>query len=124
MTFTVYKLMHILGILLVFLGLGGRAVVAQQEEPRKTPGHSLVGMLHGIGLLVVLVGGFGMLAKLGLDGEEMQGLGWVMVKIVIWILIGGSIIVPVRKPSFVVPWLVVVAALGLLSGYMALYKPF
>lgn len=124
MSLTVYKLLHILGILMVFLGLGGRAVLALQPDPKNSPGHKLVGILHGAGLLVVLVGGFGMLAKLGLDGEEMQGLGWVMAKIVIWILLGASIIVPVRKPSLMTPWLIVVTALAMISGYLAFYKPF
>ena len=124
MSLTFYKLMHILGILLVFLGLGGRAVLAAQSEPRKAPGQKLVGILHGAGLLIVLVGGFGMLAKLGLNGEELQGLGWVLVKMVIWILLGGSIMIPVRKPEWTTPWLVAVTALAMVAGYFAFYKPF
>ena len=124
MSFTVYKLIHVLGILMVFLGLGGRAILALQNDPKAAPGQKLVGILHGAGLLVVLLGGFGMLAKLGLNGEEMQGLGWVMAKLVIWILLGASIMIPVRKPHLTTPWLVCVTVLAMVSGYLALYKPF
>ena len=124
MSLTVYKLIHILGILLVFLGLGGRAVLAAQEDPKKAPGHKLVGMLHGLGLLIVLFGGFGMLAKLGLNGEELEGLGWVLGKIIIWILLGASILVPVRKPQLTSSWLVGVTILALVAGYLAFYMPF
>ncbi|MEM1245332.1 MAG: hypothetical protein AAGA81_09940 [Acidobacteriota bacterium] len=124
MSFTFFKLIHILGILMVFLGLGGRAVLALQPEPRKAPGQTLVGVLHGAGLMVVLLGGFGMLAKLGLTGEELQGLGWLLVKMIVWIVLGGSIMIPVRRPQWTTHWLVAVTALALVAGYFAFYKPF
>jgi hypothetical protein len=126
MSLTFYRIVHLLGIFLLFLGLGGRAVLSFQPNPKSSPGHKLVGILHGTGLIIVLVGGFGMLAKLGLTGEEMSmgGLGWLMAKILIWVALGASIMIPAKKPELTTPWLIGVTALAVLSAYFALYKPF
>ena len=124
MSLTVYKLLHILGLLLLFLGLGGRAALSMGPDPKGSPANKTLGILHGTGLLLLLVAGFGMLAKLGLNGEELEGLGWVLGKIIIWILLGGSILIPARKPNLAVPWLFGVSLLALLSAYLAFYKPF
>jgi hypothetical protein len=39
---------------------------------------------HGLGLLLVLVAGFGMLAKLGIHGVPT----WAALKLIIWVALG------------------------------------
>ena len=125
MSLALYKVIHVLGVLLLFLGLGAcAAAAANARDGDAGPGGKLV-MFHGIGLLIILVGGFGMLAKLGIGtAEGPEGLGWVMAKLVIWVIMGASILLPRRKPEMIWPWTVTVAVLGTLSAYFAIYKPF
>ena len=77
------------------------------------------GMLHGIGLLVILVAGFGMIAKLHY-GFPL----WVILKLVIWLVLGA---LPVLVKKKVLPcaavW-VVALLLGCVAAYLGIYKPF
>ena len=75
MTREFYLIIHLTGISLLALGVGG---MMAGGEKRKT-----FAMLQGIGLLVMLVSGFGLLAKLGLGYPH-----FAIVKTVLWLLIG------------------------------------
>jgi uncharacterized membrane protein len=119
---SIYKLLHLAGILFVFVSVGGLAVHAANGGTRASNAlRKLIAGMHGIGLLVVLVAGFGMLAKLGIMGQIP---GWVWAKLVIWLLLGAMVIVPYKKPSWGPALLVVLPLLGVLAAYLALYKPF
>lgn len=116
LSYTLYKVIHVFGILLVFTALGGfaaRALGAGNERSRK-----LAGMTHGIGLLIVLISGFGLLAKLGV-GFPL----WVWLKLTIWLLIGGVIVLFRRKPELAPVLWVVLPMLGGVAAYLALAKP-
>jgi hypothetical protein len=70
-----------------------------------------------------LLGGFGMLARLGI----MHGLnfpGWLWVKLVIWGMLGAAVIIPRRRPTLSRALLFALPILGGLAAYMAIYKPF
>lgn len=59
-----YKFLHHLGLVLTFLSLGGLGALAltgQAQSKARTPFVAL----HGTGLIIILVAGFGWLAKLG-----------------------------------------------------------
>ena len=59
-------LLHILGIAMLFIAIGGVSVHAANGGDRKQSAtRSIVGSVHGIGALLILVGGFGMLARIG-----------------------------------------------------------
>jgi hypothetical protein len=116
MDLTFYKLIHILGLLLVFVQLGGAAVGGMESPWRKT--HST---LHGLGLLLMLVGGFGMLAKLDIG---FPWPGWVWAKLTIWLLLGASATLIRKVPEKSRLWLALGVLLGTLAAFMALYKPF
>jgi hypothetical protein len=78
-------------------------------------------MVHGIGLLIALVAGFGMLAKLGLMSSFP---GWAAGKLVIWFALG-ALPAPIyrmgKKSMMFAPITVLIAAL---AAYFAIYKPF
>ena len=80
----------------------------------------LVMITHGVGMLMVLVAGFGLLAKLGTS----QGTGWVIGKLVLWLSLGAVIVVLNRRPQWARSMWYLIPILGGLAVYLAVYKPF
>ena len=88
-----YQVLHIVGISMVFLGYG--ALLARSiAAPENVPVRKLGSRTSGIGLLFILVAGFGLVAKLGYNYTET----WILVKFAIWLLLGGLIVLINRKP--------------------------
>jgi hypothetical protein len=116
MTPETYRLLHVIGVLLVFLGLGGVLATAGSEG-NKAP--KLFLMLHGSGLLVMLVCGIGYVHKMGLVWQN-----WLFAKIACWVLIGA---IPFLVRRGVVPRviaIVLVVGLGATAAWLARNKPF
>lgn len=119
MDLNTYKLMHLVGMALVLMSLGARAFFAMQGGDKLSDkARGLGAGTHGIGLLLLLVGGFGMLAKLGISGIP----GWIHPKLLIWLLLGLAIAVPYRKPELARPMWFVVPILTLIAAYLGLNK--
>ncbi len=120
MSLLFYKVLHVLAVLFLLTVGGGVALYAANggtKADNKVRG--LIGALHGLGLVVALVSGFGMLAKLGVGFS-----GWVVAKIALWFVIGILALLPYRKPEWGKALLVLLPILGAIAGYLALYKPF
>jgi hypothetical protein len=122
--FLTYRLIHFVGILLLFLALGGLSLHAANGGTRTSNrARALVAATHGLGLFIILLGGFGMLARLGI----MHGAGfpgWIWTKLGIWLLLGVLMMVPYRKPEWGRVLWFVIPVLGGVAAYMAIYKPF
>lgn len=121
-SYGVYRLVHILGILFLFLALGGLSILAANrvgDDARRK--RRLVFITHGVALFIILLGGFGMLARLGLTA----GLpGWIWAKLAIWAILAAIVALPLRFPALARPIWFLVPILGTTAAYMALYKPF
>lgn len=122
MSLLFYKVLHIVGLILVFSSVGGMALHAAQGGTRATmTSRGLVFGTHGIGLLLVFVSGFGMLAKLGMT----SGIpGWAVAKIGVWVVLGGVVALPLRWPALARPLWLAAPVLGGVAAWLALYKPF
>ena len=114
-----YKLLHILGILLTFAALGGATLRALADTGDEAPGRKLAGITHGVALALILISGFGMLAKLGY-GFPL----WVWLKIVIWLLIGAATAFIRRLPQQATLFWFALPLLGATAAYLAIFKPF
>ena len=119
-----YEIVHLIGIAALFMAIGGVAVhAANGGNTITSTTRRIVGMAHGLGALLILVGGFGMLARLGVKhGEGFPG--WLWAKVFIWIVLTAVVILPYRKPALARPMLLVLPLLAGVAVYMALYKPF
>ena len=119
-----YEILHILGIALLFAAIGGVAVHAANGGNKTNSGtRGMVSSIHGIGALLILVGGFGMLARIGFQhGTNFPG--WLWVKIIVWLVLSAVALLPYRKPALAKPFLIVLPLLAGVAVYMALYKPF
>ncbi len=120
MDYTAYKLLHLLGIFLLFTSLGGLALHTMNGgDKASNKARGLLAGSHGLGLLLILVGGFGMLARGGLGFPP-----WVHVKLTIWVLLGAVMALPYRVPAASKLVWFGAPILGLIAASMALYKPF
>ena len=89
-----YQVLHLVGISMVFLGYG--ALLARSMlAPENVSVRKLGSITSGIGLLVIFVAGFGLISKLGHSFTDT----WVLVKFVIWLVLGGLIVLINRKPQ-------------------------
>ena len=124
-SYQVYKVVHIIGIILLMAGLGAAISYAlAASAPGLVAPRRLIGAFHGTGAFLILLGGFGMLARLGIMQGGASFPGWLWVKLVIWALLVAALIVARRRPSLVRPVLFSLPVLGGLAAYMAIYKPF
>lgn len=120
--YAAYKLIHLLGMFLLFTILGGIALHVLNGGTRESNvGRKLAGALHGVALFVILLGGFGMLARLGM----VQGAfpGWIWAKLTIWVLLGVFGTLPYRKPESAKVFLFALPLLGGLAAWFAIAKP-
>ncbi len=82
----------------------------------------MVAMLHGTGAFLMLLGGFGMLARLGfMHGANFPG--WLWVKLLVWSVLVAALLVLRRRPHFAPALLLALPFLGGLAAYMAIYEP-
>lgn len=124
MPYEVYKLIHLLGIFMIFVALAGMAVHAATGSPKtENPRHRTLLIFHGSGALIALTGGFGLLARVGVEHGQMFP-GWVWGKLFMWIVLGAAIALPYRSQALARALLFLLPLLGLLGAYLASYKPF
>jgi hypothetical protein len=114
MTPEIYRLLHVVGVLLLFLGLGG--VLA--SEPGKSP--KLAAALHGIGLLTMIVAGVGLMHR---SSPVIGWEPWVFAKIGGWLLLGAmpTLIKKGVLPRFFA--LLLVVAIGAAGAWLGLAQP-
>lgn len=119
-----YEVVHLIGIAMLFVAIGGVAVHAANGGTKAdSRTRSLVGSVHGVGALLILVGGFGMLARIGFQhGANFPG--WLWVKLIVWTILSAVVLLPYRKPALARPFFVLLPLLAGVAVYMALYKPF
>jgi len=110
-----YLFFHLLGGFLLVLGYGAllaRAVLAADNKPMRVWGS----VISGIGLILLLVAGFGMQAKLGVGWPT-----WLILKIVIWILLGGVLALINRRADWNrMLWIAVILLAGL-SAWLGVF---
>lgn len=121
-SYSVYKIVHLVGVLMVFLALGGVATHAINGGAKGHSWRKPIAITHGIGLVLSLVGGFGLLARLGIVHGGLPG--WVMAKLGIWLLFAVLIGVVSRKPGWAKPIWPLIIILGATAAYLAGSKPF
>lgn len=129
LSYEFYKVAHIVGLVLIMSALGATALHTLNGGTRQTNrARGLVAALHGIGVIVLLVAGFGMLARLGAMAGKAPGgsalSGWVIAKIVIWVLLAAALMIPYRRPTFSRALYLLLPVLGGTAAYLAIYKPF
>lgn len=123
MPYAAYKWLHLIGVFLLLLALGSVATHAMNGGTRESnAARRLSSISHGVGLLLVLVAGFGLLARLHIMGAGLPG--WVWAKIGVWVVLGGMLVLPYRMPRHAGALWGVTLLLAAVAAWLAIYKPF
>lgn len=121
-SYSVYKIVHLTGVLMVFLALGGVATNSINGGSKDHLWRLPIAITHGIGLLLSLVGGFGLLARLEISHGGLPG--WILAKLGIWVLFAALIGIVSRKPAWAKSIWPLIVVLGATAAYLAGSKPF
>lgn len=117
-SYLLFKVVHLLGVMLLFASVGGLAGMAAAGRAADA---RLARMLHGIALLLLFLTGFALLSSLGMSAPSAWG-AWVWIKLVVWLLLGGSLALARRERH--ARWVLVgLPLLGAVAAWAALVKP-
>lgn len=111
-----YTVLHLVGLFTALAGLGG--MIMLRMNPDGSRGRALCGIAHGVGMLLALVGGFGLVARLGHGFQP-----WVIAKIVIWLLVGASPALIRRKPEAGPVWFGLILTLVTVAAVLGRFQP-
>jgi hypothetical protein len=112
MSITTYHVLHLSSIF-VLLGYTFYAFAAPAETRKR------VMMITGIATLLVLVSGFGMLAKM-----HLPFAGWVVVKLVCWLGLSATAGIAYRRRAQADLFMMIAFVLAITAAAMAFVKPF
>lgn len=119
MSLEIYKALHVAGLAMIMLAFGAMLILPKEApRPRSTM------IMHGIGVLVMIVAGFGMMARSDPPITAPDNWSaWLILKMVIWL---GIAALPTLIRAGTVPrklaWIVIVA-LAALAAWLAAAKP-
>jgi len=118
MSYEFYKILHIFAVFVLFTALG---TVAAAGTTGGGTLRRLGGVAHSIALAIILVAGFGLLAKLRMFGSIP---GWVLIKLGLWLLLGLAVVPLRRRPEWTVWLWPLMPVIGGLAAWLAVTKPF
>lgn len=107
-----YKFIHLAGVIGLFTSLGAIMIAGS--------GRKGGAMLHGISLLLILVAGFGALAKYKMPMDQY----WWMVKIALWLFLGAAPALAKRSALPTSALLMLSLGAGIAAAYLGVFKPF
>jgi hypothetical protein len=123
MSIQLYNLIHVFGVIVLFMALGGTIVhVINGGTKESNTWRKPLAMMHGIALFLIFLGGFGLMARLGIS--HVSPPGWIWAKFVIWLLLGAAIALPYRVKGLAKPFALVLPLLGALATWLGVFKPF
>ena len=122
MPYALYKLMHLAGIFTLLVSFTLACAHARGPEGSDPRARRSFAITHGVAVLLVMTGGFGMLARLGVVHGMLPG--WILAKLAIWVLLAGAIALPHRNPRLAGALPIVASIAALAAAATAIYKPF
>lgn len=117
----VYKTLHLMGIFAIFVSLGGIAAhLAKGGTKEDFALRQLAAITHGVGMFLILFGGFGMLAVLGLQTIQL----WSLLKLGFWLIFGGATGMLYKMPGAARSLWIFFIVLGGAASFVAVSRPF
>jgi hypothetical protein len=122
MSHAFYNVLHLIGVFLLLLSLGGIGLHMINGGTREYPFRKWVAIFHGLGLLIIFVAGFGLMARLGMVGQGAWPF-WIMLKLSIWLIMGVMPVLLYRIPKYSVIWVLLTFVFASLAAWTAINKP-
>lgn len=88
LSYAVYKMIHFIGLALALFSLGAASGASIIAGGRPEKGRKLFAIGHGVGMFLILLGGFGMLARLQIHWPWPS---FIVSKLVVWGLLAAWI---------------------------------
>lgn len=120
MSYQFYKVLHFIGIFLILISLGGMIFQMISGASRAFNGRKLAAALHGAGLLITFIAGFGLMAKLGIMASWPS---WIFGKLAIWLVLGLMPLPIYRAPKKAKAVLAATLTLVAIAAWFATFKP-
>lgn len=120
MSYEFYKILHLTGLVLLFSGLIALLTLKVMGSVVAGSTKKFAFMTHGIGLFLVLLSGFGLLARMGMARDFPN---WIYLKLAIWLYFGASIALIKRKGQL--GWILYLPMLiiFIIAAYLGVVKP-
>lgn len=123
MSYVTYKLIHFFGIFAMLVALAATGMHVLRGGTRAdNPYRRVLAVAHGISAFLILLGGFGMLARLGVMHGALPV--WVYLKLLIWLTLAAAMALPYRGRAYARTLLIALPLLTLAGAAVALLKPF
>ena len=123
MSYPFYKIMHFVGIFVMLVALAATCMHAAMGGTKaENPFRKALGAAHGVAALLILTGGFGMLARLGIVQGGLPV--WVLIKLVLWVALAAAMALPYLSRFWARTLLIAMPVLAAIAGATALLKPF
>ena len=117
-----YKLVHFFGIFVLLMTLAVPLLHFVRGGTRADfPRRRTLAIVHGVASFLILLGGFGMLARLGIVQEGLPG--WILLKLGIWFVLSAALTVALRTRFAARTVILAAPLLALTAAAIALYKP-
>ncbi len=122
--YEIYKTLHITGVLFMVAALGAYAMLraAKLDDEAMKPFKKMLSIVHGVALLIIIVGGFGTAARMGMLQAGLPA--WIIIKNVFWLVLGASLVALARAKDQGKVLFFVLPAVTAAAAAVAVYKPF
>lgn len=117
---TTYKILHFLGLLMVFASLGARIMTSATAAVLDAGLRKWLGFIHGVGLLVIFVTGFGMIARLQI---QMPWPLWIVGDLLVWVFLAFLPVVIRKNPFYDKLMWLLIFTIGFLGIALSVLKP-
>lgn len=121
MTFETFKILHLAGFIFLFFGLGGLLSAAYSGVSLSKAARILNLSLHGLGILLIIVSGFGMLRASGHSGPPPT---WITSKLLIWIYFAASVLIIKFRGKLGIPLTIAFMIAGIAATGLGVLKSF
>jgi hypothetical protein len=121
MSHSFYKILHMTSVLSVFMSLGALIILGKFKGAESAKLRKAASITHGVATTFILVSGFGMLARLGIQWPFPL---WALIKVCLWLFIGASIALAKRKPNAWPILGIALIATAFFAAFLGNTKPF
>ncbi len=115
-----YRWLHVVSLVMIFSGLVGLLGARFSGQPVSRSFERNMALVHGFGMLFMLIAGFGAMARLNYMNEWPW---WIHVKLVAWLFMGVSMALAKRKAKWGAALLAVWLLVAGLGAYLGIFKP-